>query len=106
MRTLQFFLLVAIIQFFAGCKQNQSEIYLLPDGFKGKVNIVFNQIKGVPPKYEGGKRAYEIPNNGILLTQFKDEYRIVKHEYFYVDSLNKRVPLRLFNDSSFTDSSR
>jgi len=79
-----------------GCKNPEPETYLIPDGFKGTVNVIFNQTKGEPPRYENGRRIYEIPANGILLTQFKDEYGIIDHEYYYVKHNGNRTPLKVF----------
>ena len=79
-----------------GCKHSQAETYLIPEGFKGRVNVIFNQSKGESPTYENGRRVYQIPVNGILVTQFKDEYGIVDHQYYYVDGNGNKKPLRIF----------
>ena len=78
------------------CSNPEPEDYLLPEGFKGRATVIFNQKEGASPKYENGKRVYEIPANGILLTQFKDEYGIVNHHYYYVDSNGKRTALPIY----------
>ena len=70
-----------------GCYNHpEPETYLIPKGFTGRVNVIFNQKNGAAIKYENGRRIYEIPSNGILLTQIKDEYGIINHQYYYVDS--------------------
>ena len=97
-------LLVILLQCSFSCKQPEPETYLIPSGFTGKVNIIFNQEKGMAPKYENGRRLYEIPPSGILLTQFKDEYGLVSHQYFYVDSIGKRTTLPILNDTAFADN--
>lgn len=84
----------------SSCSQTaEPETYLIPQGFTGRVNIIFKRKDGAPPKYENNRRVYEIPPNGILLTQFKDEYGLVDHQYYYVDSNGKKTPLKIFNDS-------
>lgn len=81
----------------SSCSQEaEPEAYLIPKGFKGRANVIFNREDGVPPKYEDGRRLYEIPANGILLTQFKDEYGFVDRLYYYVDSNSKRTPLHVY----------
>jgi hypothetical protein len=80
-----------------GCKNPEPETYLIPEGFKGRVNIIFNQPKGVPAKYENGRRIYQVPIDGILLTQFKDEYGIIDHKYYYIDGRGNKKGLRIFN---------
>lgn len=89
----------------SSCHQNaEPETYLLPQGFTGRVNVVFNQGNGAPAKYEDGRRVYQIPANGILLTQFKDEYGFVDRLYYYVDSNNKRTSLHIYRRDYNLDS--
>jgi hypothetical protein len=81
---------------FFGCKHPEAENYYIPEGFKGRVNIIFDQSKGESSIYENGRRVYQVPTNGILLTQFKDEYGIVDHQYYYVDGRGYKKPLPIF----------
>lgn len=78
-----------------------SEVYLIPVGFKGKVNIIFNQPKGIAIKRENGVRVYEIPRNGILLSKDKRIDGLIKHTYYYVDSVGNRSQLKILKDTDF-----
>ena len=78
------------------CNNPEPETYLIPRKFTGRVSVIFNRKDGTPPKYENGRRVYEIPANGILLTQFKDEYGLVDHQYYYVDSSGRRTTLEIY----------
>lgn len=49
-------------------------------------------------QYENGRRLYEIPPNGVLLTQFKEETGITNREYYYQDTTGKRLPLTKLSD--------
>jgi len=54
-----------------GCNRSgEQEVVVVPKGFTGYVIIIFNQENGQPVKYDGKKRVYEVPPNGILKTQF------------------------------------
>jgi len=64
------------------CNNPEPETYLIPREFTGRVDVIFNRKDGSPPKYENGRRVYEIPSSGVLLTQFKDEYGLVDHRYY------------------------
>lgn len=81
---------------FGGCKDPEPEDYLLPQGFKGRATIIFNQKSGTPARYEDGRRVYEIPTSGILLTQFKPEYGIINRRYYYIDNSGKKTLLPVF----------
>jgi hypothetical protein len=116
--------LISFAQIFSSCNRTEPETYLIPSGFLGEVNILFNQngipVKykdehnrdtvytpqiGKPVKYEDGRRVYEIPDNGILLTQFKDEYGFVDRKYFSIDSNGKRTRLEVFEFVHFKKDS-
>jgi hypothetical protein len=61
-----------------------NETYILPNGYKGAVTVIFNREEGQKPKYEQGKRIYEIPSNGVLITQFSPNEGWHKPaQYFY-----------------------
>ena len=54
-------ILAIVINTLSCQNQPEPEDYLIPEGFKGRVNVIFNQQNGVPAKYENGRRVYEIP---------------------------------------------
>ena len=82
MRTLLIFVILSFM--LSGCDSGKQEIIIAPKDFKGYVLIIFNQKDGKPTQYEGKKRVYEIPQNGILRTQFTGNYGSVGFaEYYY-----------------------
>jgi len=107
---------MAFMQLLGSCyQQAEPETYLIPSDFTGVVNILFNQngmpVKyknaygrdtiyrpkvGKPIKYENGRRVYEIPASGILLTKFKDTYGFIDRKYFLVNGNGLRTPLKVF----------
>lgn len=98
---------IAIINFLSSiscAKKSEPETYLIPEGFTGKVNIIFNQKDGNSVKYQEGRRIYEIPGDGILLTQFTTNDGFINREYYYKneDGILKR--LKTFNDDTITVS--
>ncbi|MFC3160451.1 DUF6843 domain-containing protein [Chryseobacterium arachidis] len=90
--------LVLFILILNSCRGSrpEPEIYLIPTSYRGKVNVIFNQAKGQEIMYEGDKRVYRIPENGILLTKAKPEYGFIRHEYHFVDSSGKRTLIKYY----------
>jgi hypothetical protein len=82
--------------------RNEPEVYLLPDGYVGPVLIVYDQPTGEPRKYEAGARVYEIPENGMLLTQF-DPPQDVNPDLWYVDGQGVRTQSILYGGSCVQD---
>ncbi|WP_025762943.1 DUF6843 domain-containing protein [Dyadobacter tibetensis] len=85
-----YFFLISLSLFFFGCYSADEEIIIVPKGFKGNVLIIFNQPSGVPAQYEGGKRLYKIPPNGVLKTQLPSNDGWSKMPMFYYEEINKK----------------
>ncbi len=94
-------LLIVCMLIISSCTEQrpEPEIYLIPHGYRGKVNIIFNQLKGQEIIYEGNKKVYKVPENGILLVKAKPKYGFIKHEYYFVDSLGNRTPINILFDN-------
>lgn len=73
-----------------------SEIFLIPKGYNGKVMVVLENKNGSEPKYEHNKRVYDVPITGILVTQFSINEGFMNREFYYVDSIGQRTPIRNF----------
>lgn len=66
------------------CKNGDQQVIIIPKNFTGYIIIIYNQMKGSIPKYNGKQRIYEIPSNGILSTRFEGNYNWRKFpEYYY-----------------------
>ena len=95
--------LIIIICMITSCTPRaEKEKYYIPKGFKGQIFIFFNIKNGVEKKYKNGYRIYEIPENGILKTQFYSNYGYQKsgeYLYVYIDSTKKETLLKTYNKS-------
>jgi len=83
----------------SSCFLGDDEIFLLPKGHRGLVLVILNQHNGEKIRYEDTKkRVYEIPENGILKTQFTpntDSHHPDK--YFYVEN-EQRIEIPYVDD--------
>ncbi len=78
------YIVITLYSLLLGCKEStQESLYLIPDNYKGTVMIIFNQKNGSPAQYKNDKRLYKIPANGILKTQFKENFGISKFHFYY-----------------------
>jgi hypothetical protein len=87
-----------IVIWIVGCNKPDPETYLIPKGFEGHINIIFNQPRGEAPLFVDGRRIYNIPAGGILLTQFSETFGYYDHKYYYVDSNGKKTAIPVFTD--------
>lgn len=93
-KLLKIFSLVTVLFLFPTCfRRGDDSIRLIPEGFEGPVVIIYDQSDGVPIEYEGRKRLYRIPSDGVLRTQFKPNYGHQVHEFYYLNSEEKRTPV-------------
>ncbi len=91
LKKLKYFVLLICISSCA--QQGEDSIRLIPEGYQGAVLIIFNQEDGAPKEYEEGKRVYRIPENGVLKTQFKPNYGIQNHQFFYLNNKGERTEI-------------
>jgi hypothetical protein len=84
------FLIVVLL---CGCNSGEQEIIVVPPNYEGYILIFFNQRDGNPVKYEGNKRVYEIPKNGVLKTQFKGNYGNVGFAEYYYGKIGKKYKI-------------
>lgn len=86
MKTNMMMLIILVLKLIS-CNFNDGEIFVLPKNYKGYVVVIFNQKNGSSPKFENGKRLYEIPSSGILKTQFKGNYGLKDIPEYYFEKI-------------------
>jgi hypothetical protein len=104
--------------------ENRVPVYLIPDGFTGKIQINFDVNTGSLPDFSDKFVIYNVPASGILNTQTQSFVRLshVAPIFYYVDSegnrvkkipytfipihLNDKNELRVFNHSFGEDESK
>lgn len=93
-------LLVIMLSFSqASCGDiGENEIIIVPRDFKGYAIVVYDQKHGMPVKYEGNKRVYEIPQTGILRTQFKPNNGWKRFPEYYYERIAPENKLPSFTD--------
>lgn len=77
--------------------------YLIPQGYRGNVMVVFNQKDGRDKEYEGQSRIYRIPATGVLFTKFKDEEGFINEQYFYINPAGQRTKLGVLDTRDFNE---
>jgi hypothetical protein len=96
------FLLALSLLLFAGCSESpqcEEEIYLLPEGFRGKIMVFFDQTDGQEMLYENTARIYQIPVSGVIKSQFPKNGGCMNDgriQFFYEDSVGTRQPLEYY----------
>ena len=53
--------------------ERRQQIFVLPDGYRGPVMVIYDQPDGARPKTINGEISYEVPSDGIVRTAFPEE---------------------------------
>lgn len=97
--------LLALLATGCSAEEGKSEIFLLPEGYQGAFYVVYNIPDGEPLSYEDGSPVYDIPENGVLLSQADvSPGSVRKDEFFYesADGARERIGARW--TTSFKDT--
>ncbi len=79
------------------------ETFLLPDGFKGVVYVIYDGQVGDPKEVEGLRRVYKIPETGVLFTKFKQTQGIHNRKFYYVTKSGDRKQLGILDYREFNE---
>jgi len=91
--------------FLCSCGQKVKETFLVPNGFQGHINVIFNQPNTAPIPIQQGRRIYHIPKDGVLVTSSNLETGVIDQEYFFVGNSGKRtkIPVQDLNAKNVPD---
>ncbi len=98
------FLMISFIAYQCYNSINTPERYLISENYRGPVIIVYNQLKGQAPEFDGKRRLYRIPSTGILFTQFHDEQGLINQDYYYVSPSGSRRRLGVLDTHQFNEN--
>jgi len=76
------------------CDRGESEIVIVPRDYIGRILIIYDQTNGVDRRYDGKKRLYIIPSNGILKTKFSPNPGWIGLPEFYYEKISARNKIR------------
>lgn len=79
------------------------DIYLIPNNYRGKVEILYGNDDGQEKESEGFWRVYRIPENGKLKTKYKlkgSSIYLYNCKYYYVDRNGNRKLLKVYDENS------
>jgi len=83
-------------------ESSSKDIFLIPDGFEGKVTIQYEQKNGAEKEFEKfWWRVYNIPRNGILKTKFEIKGNSISYsdsKYYFVNKNGNRKLIKQFCD--------
>jgi hypothetical protein len=83
------------------CSKGEDSFRIVPKGYEGLVIIIFDADKSDVQNYEDGKRVYKIPDSGILISGFSENYGAQSPFYFEEDDNGKRKGIPFFSNFNY-----
>lgn len=79
------------------------EVFLIPEDYRGRVNIIFKEGCGQDITRTEEGITYNIPDNGILILDAEQEFGIIQHTYYLVDKNGNRTELPKMDVRDFNE---
>jgi len=79
------------------------ERFLIPENYRGKVNIIYKKNCGIQLEKTDEGLVYEIPNDGILLLSNEQKYGIIDHKYYLIDENGNKTELPKMDVRDFNE---
>lgn len=81
-------------------KETTPRDILVPEGYRGKIYIIYDQPCGKVITKENEREIYKIPENGILICRNKQEFGIINYNYYFISSEGVLRPIPTTNTNS------
>lgn len=79
------------------------EIFLIPEDYRGKVNILYKSNCGELLTEIDNKLIYKIPNDGILILKGEQEFGFINQEFFLIDKSGKKTKIPKMDVRDFNE---
>ena len=79
----------------------EPETFLIPQNFRGRFEIVFDEPCGQSTIYEKEHRIYTIPEDGILIFNTKRTLGVTDRKFYLIDEKGNQTELPQFHWSEF-----
>ena len=94
---------IIVATFFVSYKigKAEPESFLIPQNYRGQIVVFYNEKCGQEPVYENGRRIYNIPESGILITKIKENRGYLDRKFYLLDENGNRSEILEFHWQSF-----
>jgi hypothetical protein len=72
-------------------KHMTPETFLIPNDFRGKITLIYNEPCGQTLPKLDGRLIYKIPDNGVMILTNELETGRIDHEYYFVDDSGNKI---------------
>lgn len=86
----------SVLAFLVWQETPSSNVFLIPENYRGRILIVHGCDDGVAEEYEGMKRVYRIPANGVLKSRFSfagNSFDHMNSFFYFVNKAGERTKI-------------
>ncbi|MDQ3634749.1 MAG: DUF6843 domain-containing protein [Aridibacter sp.] len=94
-------ILISFILFYIFLPKAQPETFLIPQNYRGEIQIIFDEQCGQELKYIDGRRIYEFSNDGLIITKASQTFGVVDREFYLINEYGNRTELPELHWSNF-----
>jgi hypothetical protein len=98
--------LLSFFLFYLLLPKAEPETFLIPQNFRGQFVIIFDEPCGQSVNYENGKRIYQIPNDGILITKSKQTMGVIDRKFYLIDENGNQTQMPEFHWNKFEEEQK
>ena len=77
------------------------ETFLVPEGYRGAITVIYGEPCGEEPVYENGSRVYRFTESGILIVRNKRITGRLDHKFYFVGETGNLTKIPKFSKQSF-----
>lgn len=79
----------------------EGETFVIPAAYRGEIVVFYAEPCGEPPRYEMGRRLYELSRDGVLITQETKNDGYLNRSFFIVAEDGSREEIPQFGRQNF-----
>jgi len=97
-----------LISFFVAyqIQKAQPESTLVASTYRGEIVIFYDETCGRDQVTENGRRIYNIPSNGVLITKFQENTGYLDRKFYLLDAAGVRTEILFFYRRKYEDEAR
>ena len=78
-------IVLTFLIFYFSLPRAETEVFFIPQNFRGKIAVIYNQNCGQPLSRENNKRIYDVSKTNIFITSESKTLGLLDRQFYFVD---------------------
>jgi hypothetical protein len=89
--------------FYLTLPRSESELFLIPNDFRGQIAIYYNQDCGEPLPRVNRQRIYDVAQTNVFITSENKSFGLIDRTFYFVDDSENRTKIPEFHLNKFEE---